>query len=189
MHTVMSSSDTIAIINAVATVSAVVIAPLAALWIAGKLQRRADSRAEKVRILSILLSLRHQVLSPESIRSMNLVDVVFAKDRPVREAWSRYYAALSDSSLNAPPGLALREEKRRDLILAIAKAVGLEDDITTADVLRAYGPTLSAKEDQLHLLRVDIELAEARARATEMKLPGWSFPPSEPGGPQGPGGG
>jgi hypothetical protein len=176
----MTNSDKIAIANVVATVLAVLLAPIVALWINGIIQRRANERADKVRILGILLSLRHQPLSADTVRSLNLIDVAFAKDRPVREAWSRYYATLNDASLNALPGPTIREEKRRDLILEIARAVGLASHISTADVLRAYGPTFVAKQDELTMLDVDIRLADARKRAREMNLPGWNHPPQSP---------
>jgi hypothetical protein len=176
----MTNSDKIAIANVVATVLAVLLAPIVALWINGIIQRRANERADKVRILGILLSLRHQLLSADMIRSLNLIDVAFAKDRSVREAWSRYFATLNDGSLNSPTGFAIREEKRRDLILEIARAVGLASHISTADVLRAYGPAFIARQDELAMLEVDIRLADAKKRAQEMNLTGWNPPQQSP---------
>ena len=38
-------------------------------------------------------------------------------DPAVREAWTRYYTALNDPALNVGAGFALREEKRRELLL------------------------------------------------------------------------
>jgi hypothetical protein len=38
-------------------------------------------------------------------------------DPAVREAWTRYYTALNDLALNVGAGFALREEKRRELLL------------------------------------------------------------------------
>lgn len=84
------------------------------------------------------------------------------------------FATLNDPGLNDTAGRAIREEKRRDLILAIAAAVGLAKDISSADVLRAYGPMAVAKEGELTLIETDIRLAEAREKAKVMKLPGWS---------------
>lgn len=78
----MTNSDKITIANVVATVLAVLLAPIVALWVNGKVQRRAGERADKVRILGVLLSLRHQPLSADAIRSLNLIDVVFATDSP-----------------------------------------------------------------------------------------------------------
>jgi hypothetical protein len=66
------------------------------------------------------------------------------------------------------------DEKRRDLILAIAQVVGFGGQITTAEVLRAYGAAAVMKADELAMLEVDIRLAEARKKAKDMNLPGWS---------------
>ena len=60
-----------------------------------------------------------------SFRALNLIDAVFANDSAVREAWTRYLTALNDASLSVGPGFAIREEKRRDLLLEIVKALGL----------------------------------------------------------------
>ena len=38
-------------------------------------------------------------------------------DPAVREAWTRYYTVLNDPALNVGAGFALREEKRRELLL------------------------------------------------------------------------
>ena len=175
----MTTADIIGLSNILVTGVAVMSAPIIALWISGKLQTRANERAGKLTILGTLLSLRHQPLSPDTVRTLNLIDATFAKDRKVREAWTRMFAAISDQNLNTPQGGSVREEKRRDLILAICENVGLDRYITSADVLRAYGPTVLAKMDQLTLIELDIRLAEAHQKAKEMSLPGWSRDPNE----------
>ncbi|HUB46234.1 MAG TPA: DUF6680 family protein, partial [Acetobacteraceae bacterium] len=81
-------------LNVLATVAAVIAAPIIALRVQSKLQYRADREREKVTIFAMLLSRRHELGSPEVIRSLNLIDVVFADHDGVREAWSRYYAAV-----------------------------------------------------------------------------------------------
>jgi hypothetical protein len=80
-------------------------------------------------------------LSVEAARALNLIDAVFANDPAVREAWTRYYTALSDPNFNVGPGYAIREEKRRDLLLKMVKGLGLARKISSADLLRGYIPT------------------------------------------------
>jgi uncharacterized protein DUF6680 len=101
----MTTSDGIAIVNIVSTVLAVLAAPVVALWVGGILQARANTRQQQLQLLGILLSLRHQPLSPENFRALNLIDAVFAQNSKVREAWSKYFAALNDPSLNLVPGV------------------------------------------------------------------------------------
>ena len=136
----MSTSDVIGICNIVATVIAVLAAPVVALWIGGILHARADIRRQQLQLLGILLSLRHQPLSPENFKALNSIDAVFAENAKVRDAWSKYFAALNDPSLNVGPGYAIREEKRRDLMIAIVQCLGLQKKIATSDLLRAYTP-------------------------------------------------
>jgi hypothetical protein len=142
----MTTSD---VINLITTVLAVLAAPIIALWVNGKLQRRESARQQKLQILSVLFSLRHQPLSPEMFRALNLLDAVFAGDSAVREAWTKYFTALHDNSLNTDQGFAIREEKRRDLMMEIIKALGLQKQISTSDLLRTYTPTTIAEIEHL----------------------------------------
>ena len=86
----MTISDWILVLNALA----IVLAPIAALVIAGILQRRSDSYKAKLDVFSTLIGLRHAPLSEESARALNLIDAVFANEPAVREAWTRYYTAF-----------------------------------------------------------------------------------------------
>jgi hypothetical protein len=83
---------------------------------------RTNRRQSQLNLLGLLLSLRHQPASLETFKALNMIDAVFVDDSNVREAWSKYYAALNDSNLQNPPGYAAREEKRRDLMIEIVKS-------------------------------------------------------------------
>jgi hypothetical protein len=145
----MPISNIIAICNIVTTVLAVLAAPIIALWIGSKLQTSTNTRQQRLQLLGVLLSLRHIPLSPENFRALNLIDAVFADSATVREAWSKYFAALNDPNLNSAPGFAVRDEKRRDLMMAIVACLGLQKTITTADLLRAYTPTTTIEAETL----------------------------------------
>lgn len=133
----MTSSD----LTAVATVIAIILAPIVALYVGGILQRRSDAYKRKLDIFSALMAQRHEVFSIDSIKTLNLIDAVFVDDAAVREAWTRYYLALEDQSLNQAPGASIRAEKKRDLLLEMVKALGLSNKISSADLLRARNPT------------------------------------------------
>ena len=167
----MTAADTIALWNIVVTVLAILAAPLVALWIGGVLQRRATRRKEKLDLLGVLLSVRPTPYLPEAVKPLNLIDAVFADDREVREAWSRYYAALSDPRNNNQAGYAHWDEKKRELILAMVRSVGLNGVVTTADVLRTYQPTFMTKAERLSMLDLDIRLFQAEAAARQLGLP------------------
>jgi len=187
----VTTSDTIALWNMGVTFFAVVLAPLVALWAGGILQTRAGRRQEKLQMLGLLLSARHTPYTAEAVKPLNMIDAVFGNDMEVREAWSRYYAALSDPRNNNLAGYAQWDEKKRELILAIARNVGLGKAITTSDVLRTYQPTFMTKAERLSMLDLDIRLAQAEAAARQLGLPIADNvqppPPSiAPAGPQAP---
>ena len=131
------------------TVVAIIAAPVIALWVGGKLQARASVRQQQLSLLSVMLSLRHQPLSPDNFRALNLIDVVFVDDAEVREAWSKFYWAMNDPNLQNSPGYTVREDKRRDLLTAIIKSLGLQNKISTSDLLRTYAPTAVIEAETL----------------------------------------
>jgi hypothetical protein len=144
----MTLSDWILTLNALA----VLLAPVVALRIAGVFQRRSDAHKAKLDIFATLIGLRHDPQSVESVRALNTIDVVFADNPDVRDAWTRYIATLNDPTLNDGAGFAIRDDKRRELLLEIVKALGLQRKVSSADLLRAYMPTFAFESVQLAVL-------------------------------------
>lgn len=173
----MTTSDAIGICNIVATVIAVLAAPVIALWIGGKLQARANVRQQQLQLLGVLLSLRHQPLSPENFRALNMIDAVFADHAKVRDAWSKYFATLNDPNLNVPAGYTIREEKRRDLMIAIVECLGLQKKITTSDLLRAYTPAAVIEIEHLAIWERIKRREDLRAEFIQRGIGFPDFPP------------
>jgi hypothetical protein len=144
----MTTSDWIIALNGFA----ILLAPIVALWVGGILQRHSDARRSKLTLFGTLIALRHDPLSVESTRALNLIDAAFADDPAVREAWTRYYTALNDPNMNAGAGYSIREERRRDLLLEMVKALGLTRKISSADLLRTYLPTFVAETTHVSVL-------------------------------------
>ena len=175
----MTTSDWILALTGAGSVLAIFSAPVVALWIAGKLQRRSDSRKAKLDIFSTLMGLRYAPLSEEFARALNLIDAVFADDPAVREAWTRYYTSLLDPNQNVGPGYALREEKRRDLLLEIVKALGLSGKISSAELLRSYTSVSAFETAQLAALErlYKRTLYEEELKHRNVPIPPWMLPP------------
>lgn len=75
------------------TIVAILIAPLAALWIQGKLDERKEARKRRLDIFKTLMATRASVLSQEHIRALNMIDTEFygkKKYRGVIKAWRAY---------------------------------------------------------------------------------------------------
>jgi hypothetical protein len=139
------TSDWILLLNGIA----ILLAPVVALRVGGILQRRSDAQKSKLTLFGTLIALRHTPLSTELIRALNLIDAVFADDPVVREAWTQYLTALNNQSLNTDVGLAIREDKRHNLLLQIVKALKLSRKISSADLLRIYTPTFVAEDTRV----------------------------------------
>jgi hypothetical protein len=167
----MAVSNLISVLNIFLTVAAILAAPIVALWIGLRLQKRSSRESAKLQLFSTLIATRHDALASDAIRSLNLIDLVFAHDLPVREAWSRYYAALMDQNLNIPVGYTIREERRRDLLLAMIEAMDLSERISSADLLRTYVPTLVGEQAYIGLLERTAKIAALREELKNRGLP------------------
>jgi Family of unknown function (DUF6680) len=144
----MTTSDWIIGLNGIA----ILLAPIVALGIGGILQRRSDSHRSKLTLFGTLIAQRHDPLSVESTRALNLIDAAFADDPTVREAWTRYYTALNDPNMNGGAGYSIGEERRRDLLSEMVKALRLTRKISSADLLRTYIPTFVAETTHVSVL-------------------------------------
>jgi hypothetical protein len=157
-------------INILATVAAIVLAPLITLWIGGKLQRREEQRRVKLTLLGTLIGLRHDPVHADVVRALNLIDVAFVEDFLVRDAWTRYYASLTDQQLQNPAGWAVREERRRDLLSAMVESVKWKGKISTADILRTYTPEFVHKQGLNSVMEVEVKAETYRREMQRLGL-------------------
>ena len=172
----MTTSDWILIVNG----AAIVLAPIVALGVGGILQRRSDARRSKLTLFGTLIALRHDPMSAESVRALNLIDAAFADNRAVREAWTRYFTALNDPNMNAAPGYSIREDRRRDLLLEMVKALKLGRKISSADLLRTYLPTFIAENTHVAILERMQKRASLKEDLTRRRIAFPQWPLSQP---------
>ena len=76
---------------------AIVVIPIAAVLIGQHLQNRAEIRKDKMHIFKVLMTSRIYGWTVDSVHALNLIDVVFAKDKAVRAAWKELYEAYSST--------------------------------------------------------------------------------------------
>jgi hypothetical protein len=167
----MDTNAWISIASIVVTVLAILAAPIAALWISGRLQKRNTQEDAKLRLFSTLIETRHDALAPDAVRALNSIDLVFVNDRSVREAWSKYYVAIVDENLNNQVGFRIREERRRDLLLSMIKAMNMSDRISTTDLLRTYTPVLVGDLTYIGMLERAATIARLREELRQRGLP------------------
>lgn len=118
---------------------AVIIAPVIAVVVGQHLQDRAEKRRDKMQIFKTLMTSRIYGWTPEGVHALNLIDVVFVKDIPVRAAWKSLLEAYSSTEKSD-----LMKKKREDLMCALlekmAISVGYKDKITWETIRNPYIP-------------------------------------------------
>ena len=93
------------------------------------------------------MSTRHQSVTHEIVRALNMIDVVFSDKKKVRKLWREYYDMLHNTGLKGPTGREQWKTKKRELILEMAKVVGYGKEITLLDVERVYMPVGLSEDD------------------------------------------
>lgn len=118
---------------------AIVVIPIAAVLIGQHLQNRAEIRKDKMQIFKTLMTSRIYGWTVDSVHALNLIDVVFAKDKAVRAAWKELYEAYSSTEQSD-----LMANKRKNLMYKlleeIAKNIGYKKEITWETIQNPYIP-------------------------------------------------
>ena len=120
-------------------IAAIILAPIVSVIVGQKLQDRARKRDDKMQIFKILMSSRIYGWTNASVEALNLIEVVFAKDKKVIAQWKKYYDVLSVEK----PDAAQREKmiKERDALLeVIAISLGYKDNVTLRTIQNSYQP-------------------------------------------------
>ena len=118
---------------------AIIIIPIAAVIIGQRLQDRAEIRKDKMHIFKVLMTSRIYGWTVDSVHALNLIDVVFAKDKTVRAAWKELYEAYSSTEQSD-----LMVNKRKNLMYKlleeIANNIGYKKEITWETIQNPYIP-------------------------------------------------
>ena len=120
-------------------IAAIILAPIVSVIIGQKLQDRARKRDDKMQIFKILMASRIYGWTNASVEALNLIEVVFAKDKKVIAQWKKYYDVLSVEK----PDAAQREKmikERETLLEVIAVSLGYKDNVTLRTIQNSYQP-------------------------------------------------
>jgi len=136
---------------------AIITGPIAAVLISLWLQRRQRMLDARRGVLATLVGNRHQIIAPETVRALNLIDLVFHDEPTVRGLWKEYFEMLANEGLNNPLGWEQRGKKNVELITEMAKRVGLGKHITHLDIQRIYSP-VGLGQQEARLIELQAEL-------------------------------
>lgn len=120
----------------IVNILAIALSPLIAVRVSVWLQTRKEKRLMRMNIFMSLMSTRHHIAPiDETVRSLNMIDVVFCDEEKIKKLWREYFEMLYN-----PPSSSLWEKKKFELITEMAKVLGFKKEITLQDVERVYSP-------------------------------------------------
>jgi hypothetical protein len=148
--------DKTAIVLGIITVVAILVGPVAALYIQRRLDIGREARNRKMGVFKTLMSYRSTRLAPIFVQALNLIDVEFdgdnKKEKDVRDAWKELLDLLNNFKTTANA-----EEKSRELsanlLQAMGKCLGYDFDKVQVKKGAYYPEGLVNTEQEQHAVR------------------------------------
>lgn len=160
--------ENLQMILAIINIAAIIIIPIAAVFTGQLLQNRSQKRDDKLNIFKILMVNRYG-WSAESVRAMNILEIVFADDECVLKAWRDFY---DKSCINNPDEMQIKKmQTAKDKLLeAMAQSLGYREKITWETIQNPYIPKgmADAMEQQQVIQTGQVELAKAAGIFAQM---------------------
>jgi hypothetical protein len=148
--------DKTGIVLGAITVVAIVVGPIAALWIQRLLDESRDVRKRKMWIFKTLMSNRATRMAPVYVQALNLIDVEFIsdneKEKAVRNAWKEL-ADLYLNWKNTANALEKADELNAVLLSEMGKVLGYDFDKVYLRKGAYYPEYLQNAELEQHALR------------------------------------
>ena len=163
--------DKTAVWLGIISIVAIIVGPMAALWVQRLLDEGREERNRKMWIFKTLMSFRATPLSPTFVQALNLIDIEFngndEKEKRVRNKWKVLLDHFADlMAPNLPDNSRqLSVEKTVDLLIAMGTCLGYEFDEVQIKKGVYYPQGLGDVEQEQHKLRRYIlELLEGNRR-------------------------
>lgn len=118
---------------------AIIVIPIGAVLIGQWLQSRSEKRKDKMQIFKTLMTSRIYGWTQESVYCMNIIDIVFANDKKVRNAWKDLYDKYC---VQNPDETQLKkiQNAQYKLLETMAKSLGYKDKVTWETIQNPYVP-------------------------------------------------
>jgi len=153
------------IINVIAILLSPIIAVLVSIWVT----KFREKRQQQFILFSTLMSTRHTPIRDEQVRALNLIDVLFSKNKKVRKLWHEYFDMLGNKGLDNELGWEQRGKKNIELIHEMGTSLGFGKAISQMDVDRVYIPVGLAQQGKMQeeLIKGFIRFLTTRSTQTE----------------------
>ena len=163
------------IVSAVTAIWAIV-ATLAAPYIGSRMsaywQNNQERKRLKLYVFGHILQDRANPANIDVVRAYNLIDALFHDTKSVRDKWQDYYDSLGDSRLSSDEGTRIRDDKRTELLRAMAEDIGMGKDFSSVDFSRVYWPEGLEQERSLQLLQQQVTRHDLVERLNQQSLGG-----------------
>ena len=126
---------TLDIINIIA----IIVSPVVAVVVGQILQDRRKKRSDKMEIFKTLMISRGLGWSTESVKALNIIEVVFSDDQLVLDQWKIYYDRLCVEDPNETERLKIKAEGDK-LLDIMAKSLGYKEKVTWETIQKPYMP-------------------------------------------------
>jgi hypothetical protein len=162
------------------TIAAIIVGPIAALWIQKVLEEDRAKKDRKIRIFHALMSNRASRLSAAFVQALNGIETEFYGDKKVIEAWRVLVDHYNSSDISDQAQVQRWTEKLgdiiNDLLFEMGRSLGYDFDKVTLKRNAYYPKMWSETELEQHALRKKLlELLDGRR-----KLPIATFEESFP---------
>ncbi|MBI5582627.1 MAG: hypothetical protein HY892_02270 [Deltaproteobacteria bacterium] len=121
------------------SIVAIFLSPVIAVLVTLFWGKRTAAINEKRKVFSILMANRHNVAIEAQAQAFNMIDVVFYRDKKIRQLWHELFDLYNNEGLDNPLGWEVRKKKLIELLTEMAKVLNY-GTITHLDVDRIYNP-------------------------------------------------
>lgn len=118
---------------------AIFIIPVVAVIVGQHLQNRAEIRKDKMHIFKILMTSRIYGWTQESVHCLNIIDIVFADDKKVRDAWKDLYDKYCVENPDETQIKKIQNAQYK-LLETMANSLGYKDKVTWETIQNPYIP-------------------------------------------------
>ena len=153
-----------------------IVATFATAYIGSRMsaywQNNQERKRLKLYVFGHILQDRANPANIDVVRAYNLIDALFHDTKSVRDKWQDYYDSLGDSRLSSDEGTRIRDDKRTELLRAMAEDIGMGKDFSSVEFSRVYWPEGLEQERSLQLLQQQVTRHDLVERLNQQSLGG-----------------
>lgn len=125
-------------IKQIVEILAILSAPIIAVWLGQHLHNKEIQRKDKLEIFKILMATR-KGWTIESVKALNIIEIVFSSDEQVLECWRDYYDKIWIQNPSNSDYQKIEIAKGK-MLEAMANSLGYKNSVTWETIQNPYVP-------------------------------------------------